>query len=209
MSNSIKTNLELTWLSVQIIVVISATIWAIFLWDSVEEEQVKPRFSVSMSEHLENDWFYKDSHSSCKIGAHWELANTGSAPIAIKDINYSLYAIADDNNGPQRAEAKDMSVGRLIRKGQLIARNDLLPSEDFATSGGKIGRDIVVVYQPDSDNPEQWFNTHRVAFVITSVVDKYGKLWCPFCDDTEFETRDIQRLQYVCSERSSKLSTTK
>lgn len=210
MSHPIKMNLEITWLCVQIIAVISAAIWAIFVWDSVEEEQAKPRFLVSMQEqHIVSSWFDENSRSSCKIQSHWELSNTGNTPITIKDIGYSLYAIADNNTAPQRAEAKDMSVGRLIKTGQLIARKDLLPSEDFAISGGKISRDITVLFQPDSDNPEQWFNTHKVAFVITSVVDKYGKLWCPFCDDTEFKTSDIQSLQYVCSEESPTFSTTK
>ncbi len=209
MSHPIKTNLEITWLCVQITAVIAVAIWAIFVWDSVEEEQVKPKFLVSMPERSVSDWFDQSSRSSCKIQTRWELSNTGNTPIEIKDIGYSLYAIADNEIAPQRAEAKDLSAGRLIKKGQLIARKDLLPSEDFATSGGKISRDITVLFQPDSDNPEQWFNTHKVAFVITSVVGKYGKLWCPFCDDTEFKTSDTQRLQYVCSDKGAKPSTTK
>ncbi len=162
-----------------------------------------------MPEHTTHDWFDKDPHSSCTLGTRWELTNTGNSPLSIKDINYSLFAIADDNNGPQPAAFKDMSIGQLIDKGELIASNELLPSEDFATSGGKISRDISVVYQPASDNPEHWFETHRLVFVITSVVDKYGKSWCPFCDDTKFKAENVSKPQYVCSKNSPKSLETK
>ena len=202
MSHSVKENLENTWLCVQIVAVFSAAIWAIFIWDTVGEEEIKPRFSIELSEHEAN--FFDDTNNSCSIGTHWTLTNTGSAPISVKDIAYSLYAVADDNAGPERDASIDVSVGRLISKGQLIARSGLFPSDDFATSGGMISRDIRAVYQPASLPAEHWFDTHRLVFVVTSVVDKYGKsAWCPFCENTQFETENVSRLQYVCSKNSS------
>jgi len=202
MSHSVKENLENTWLCVKIVAVFSATIWAIFIWDAVDEEEIKPRFSIELSEYEAS--FIDDTNNSCSIGTHWTLTNTGSAPISVKDIAYSLYAVADDNAGPERDTSIDVSVGRLISKGQLIARSGLFPSDGFATSGGTISRDIRAVYQPASLPAEHWFDTHRLVFVVTSVVDKYGKsAWCPFCESTQFETENVSRLQYVCSKNSS------
>jgi len=169
--SEIKERLEVILVSVQILAILAAGLWAYSRWGIKDASELMPRFNEVINPII-SEPFFKNDQSSCTFTTAWFLSNSGKTPLKISNIELVIYSLPDISSNSENAKFIDLGISERLSSKNEIHRKKLSPEIDDLGAEGIISRSISFAYFPEAG--KEWFKSNQIVLFVSANVRQFS-----------------------------------